>query len=1287
MNRLVYSTDLSSADADLKILSRQTDLTGQDAIDALANFSADNFTLFSSVETGTDEGETITATDGDDLILALGGDDVVESLAGSDDIATGEGSDIIAFAGDPFEGADVSGEGRQIIGGEDFVRDFAFGTAVTTIIVNEGTTSQAVVDAADAGNIYFNIHSSNFPAGEVRGNLTLVEDNRDDDGVGTVTFSAVLNGESEVQDPPVVTDAEGTGTVTFTIAEDGTVTYTTEIEIENFDISTLTVGHFHEAPAGENGPVVVDILADARADGSIEGSLVDGDLYQFDAGDLGINAPVNFVSLDASADGADIPAGANVIVLLNSDNDGDPDTPFLAGTAAAQIAGLVEEPGPGIFVYWNSNLGVNRVVYSSDLSSADADLKVLSRQTDLTGQDAIDALADFTSENFRFVGDGTAIGTEGDDNLVGTPGDDVIDALGGNDVIDSLEGLDTITTGAGEDVLVFAGDPFEGTDVSADGRQIVGGEDFVTDFEFGQDRYRFNAADFGVTGTVAFLALDANAEGASIAAGTNVVVLLNSDNDGDPDTPFLAGTAAAQIAELTESDGAGFFVYWNSNLGVNRLVYSTNLNDPTADLKILSRQTDLEGMDAIAALADFSADNFEFEGPGLLLGTDGDDLLSASANADVIDALAGDDVIDSLAGSDVITTGKGEDELFFRGDTFEGADVSAEGRQIIGGEDTVTDFSFGVATAFITVNEGTTSQAVVDAADAGNIYFNIHSSNFPAGEVRGNLTLVEDNRDHNGVGTVTFSAILNGENEVQDPAVVTDAEGTGTVTFTIDADGNVTYSTEIEIENFDVSTLTVGHFHEAPAGSNGPVVVDILADARVDGSIEGNNVGGDTFTFDAGDLGVEDVLATQPAGSQTIQPPVVFAAIDANDPEAEIPSGTNVIVLLNSDNDGDAETPFLAGTAATQIAGLVDELGPGLFVYFNSNLGVNRLVYSTDLSDPNADLKVLSRLTDLTGQDAIDALADFNAGHFQLVGDGTPFGTLQDDNLVGTDGDDVIDAQGGNDIIDSLEGLDTITTGTGDDVIVFAGDPFEGADVSGEGRQIVGGEDFVTDFEFTSDAYSFDADDFGVGPDVNFIALDATAEGADIPTGSNVIVLLNSDNDGDADTPFLAGTAAAQIASLVEDPGPGFFVYWNSNLGVNRLVYSTDLSSADADLKIISRQTDLEGMDAIEALANFSADNFVFEGGEGDAMTLTEAGDISLLAVADELAPLQVDEPSSGAVASGEGAGSGGSQTPVTATAAVQPEPAPVGALFNDIDEDDVAAIAQANADAAAGGL
>jgi hypothetical protein len=57
--------------------------------------------------------------------------------------------------------------------------------------------------------------------------------------------------------------------------------------------------------------------------------------------------------------------------------------------------------------------------------------------------------------------------------------------------------------------------------------------------------------------------------------------------------------------------------------------------------------------------------------------------------------------------------------------------------------------------------------------------------------------------------------------------------------------------------------------------------------------------------------------------------------------------------------------------------------GAGFFIYFNSGLDLPRLVYSTDLSDNMADLKVLARITNLEGQR--DALPTFTASNFAVV--------------------------------------------------------------------------------------------------------------------------------------------------------------------------------------------------------------------------------------------------------------------------------------------------------------
>src|SRR5207248_2428172 len=75
-------------------------------------------------------------------------------------------------------------------------------------------------------------------------------------------------------------------------------------------------------------------------------------------------------------------------------------------------------------------------------------------------------------------------------------------------------------------------------------------------------------------------------------------------------------------------------------------------------------------------------------------------------------------------------------------------------------------------------------------------------------------------------------------------------------------------------------------------------------------------------------------------------------------------------------------------------------------------------------------------------------------------------------------------------------------------------------------------------------------------------------------------------------TPFGAGQAADLIADGISTPGSGFFVYFNQSLNLPRLVYSTDLSSDTADLKILARMLNLTGADGRNALPTFTAANF-----------------------------------------------------------------------------------------------
>lgn len=156
----------------------------------------------------------------------------------------------------------------------------------------------------------------------------------------------------------------------------------------------------------------------------------------------------------------------------------------------------------------------------------------------------------------------------------------------------------------------FNADPFEGsTALTTPGRQIVGGEPFI-DFSIATDTFEFLLPAFAPYGFGPEINFANDEVGNLPSGGVNVIVLRTFDNDNDPTTAFGAGTAANLIAAQLTSPGAGFFIYFNSGLNLPRLVFSTDLDDPMADLKIMARMTNLGGAAGQLALADFTEANF-----------------------------------------------------------------------------------------------------------------------------------------------------------------------------------------------------------------------------------------------------------------------------------------------------------------------------------------------------------------------------------------------------------------------------------------------------------------------------------------------------------------------------------------------------------------------------------------------------------------------------------------------------------------------------------------------------
>lgn len=154
--------------------------------------------------------------------------------------------------------------------------------------------------------------------------------------------------------------------------------------------------------------------------------------------------------------------------------------------------------------------------------------------------------------------------------------------------------------------ILFDTDPFAGsTALTTPGRQIVANELFTV-FDIATDVFTFDASVFGITS----IDFANDVVGNLPTSGVNTVVLRTFDNDNDPMTPFGAGNAANLIADRLTTPAPGVFVYFNQGLDLARLVFSTDLNDNTSDLKVLARLTNLTGQAGRDSFPQFSEANF-----------------------------------------------------------------------------------------------------------------------------------------------------------------------------------------------------------------------------------------------------------------------------------------------------------------------------------------------------------------------------------------------------------------------------------------------------------------------------------------------------------------------------------------------------------------------------------------------------------------------------------------------------------------------------------------------------
>ena len=184
------------------------------------------------------------------------------------------------------------------------------------------------------------------------------------------------------------------------------------------------------------------------------------------------------------------------------------------------------------------------------------------------GSDGADGYRGGDESSFLF-------GRGGADLLDGGNGDDFLEGGSGNDILSAGAGENTgrtddvLTGGQGADTFVFTRDDLgQSPNISIGGITGSNTPDQIEDFSPDDDVIAIVARDFGITGKVDYL----TGKVGNLDGDGNVVVLQDSFKNGFE--------AAAELRDNQNFTGdEGFFVYFNENLGFNRLVYSEDLDD------------------------------------------------------------------------------------------------------------------------------------------------------------------------------------------------------------------------------------------------------------------------------------------------------------------------------------------------------------------------------------------------------------------------------------------------------------------------------------------------------------------------------------------------------------------------------------------------------------------------------------------------------------------------------------------------------------------------------------
>ncbi|MCZ2357187.1 MAG: CHRD domain-containing protein [Bacteroidia bacterium] len=132
-------------------------------------------------------------------------------------------------------------EGAAGINGAVLITLSSRKTQDTVIVVNKAMLGKLL-----SGNAYFNVHTTNNPNGEIRGQIYVEQD---------YIFTAELSGAKQM--PPVTTNAKGVAIILIPRALNKVYIWATTSGLTG----TITSCHLHKAPDGQSGGVILDLTA------------------------------------------------------------------------------------------------------------------------------------------------------------------------------------------------------------------------------------------------------------------------------------------------------------------------------------------------------------------------------------------------------------------------------------------------------------------------------------------------------------------------------------------------------------------------------------------------------------------------------------------------------------------------------------------------------------------------------------------------------------------------------------------------------------------------------------------------------------------------------------------------------------------------------------------------------------------------------------------------------------------------------------------------------------------